>query len=117
MSPLPLGEGQGEGVEAKSADRVQGSGFRIQHSYLAPGEYTGGFVPSKDHVEGVIGFRVRLLETEGRHAQLGLRSFRPIASACKIEPGETSPVNLPIEGDKINIAFSPYQMIDVEAIF
>ena len=61
-----------------------------------------------------IGFRVHLLETEGRHAQLGLRSFRPIVSACKIEPGRTSPINLPIEGDKINITMGPYQWLEVE---
>ncbi|MGD0384387.1 MAG: hypothetical protein ABSA77_12770 [Thermoguttaceae bacterium] len=65
----------------------------------------------------IIGFRVHLIETEGRHAQLGLRSFRPVASARKIEPGKTSLINLPIEGDKINITMGPYQSIDVEAIF
>jgi alpha-mannosidase len=112
MSPLPTnlrsvpGEGQGEG------DRVQVSGFRIQN-------LTGSTdLPMKDFgLEKVIGFRVHLLETEGRHAQLGLRSFRPVASAIKIETGKTSPVNLPIESDKINIVISPYEMIDVEAIF
>ena len=97
-------------------DRVQGSGFRVQDSNLAPGN-TPGFVPSEGQGEGVIGFRVHLLETEGHHAQLGLRSFRPISSACKIEPGKTSPINLPIEGDKINIDVSPYEMIDLEAYF
>ncbi len=98
-SPLPLGEGQGEG--------------RVQESHLAPGEHTGDFAQGKD----VIGFRVQLLETEGRRAQFSLRSFRAVASAQKIEPGNASPVKLPIDGDKINITISPYQMIDVEAFF
>jgi alpha-mannosidase len=65
----------------------------------------------------VIGFRVRLLETEGRHAQVGLRSFRTVAAAQKIEPGVASPFKLPIEGDKIGISISPHQIIDVEALF
>ncbi|MGA2799587.1 MAG: hypothetical protein ABSE63_18550, partial [Thermoguttaceae bacterium] len=124
-SPLPLGEGQGEGGEVKSTDRVQGSGFRVQdsevgilNSLAATGHQPKvGRGARKGHVEGPVGFRVHLLETEGRHAQLGLRSFRPISSACKIEPGKTPPINLPIEGDKINIDVSPYEMIDLEAFF
>jgi alpha-mannosidase len=112
-SPLPLGEGQGEG------QRVQGSGFRVQESEFG--------IQNKNSIaashrgagqgEGVVGFCVRLLETEGHHTQLGLRSFRPVASAVKMEPGNTSPIKLPIEGDRINIHVGPYQSIDVEVLF
>jgi alpha-mannosidase len=77
-SPLPLGEGQGEGV---------------------------------------VGFRVRLLETEGHHTQFGLRSFQPVASAVKIVPGNTSPIKLPIEGDQIDINIEAYQMLELESLF
>jgi alpha-mannosidase len=112
MSPLPLGEGQGEGGETKIAEKVQASGFRIQDSTQSV-----GFPTPASGLTSIIGFRVRLLETEERHAQLGLRSFRPIASACKIEPGKTSPVNLPIEGDKINITIGPYQWLEIEIKF
>jgi hypothetical protein len=48
---------------------------------------------------------------------LGLRSFRPVASAVKMEPGNTTPIKLPIEGDRINIHVGPYQSIDVEVLF
>jgi len=80
MSPIPLGEGQGEG-------------------------------------KGPVSFRVRLLETEGHNAQLVLRSFRPVASALKFGLGDTSPIELTIEGDRINIPIGPYQLIDVEIMF
>ncbi len=90
-------------------DRVQDSGFRVQNSTPS-----SDLQPPAFGLKPVVGFRVHLLETEGRHAQLGLRSFRPIASACKIEPGNISPINLPIEGDKINITIGPYQWLEVE---
>lgn len=59
-------------------------------------------------------FRVRLFETDGRGVMLGLRCFRPVASAKKINPGDTPPVNLKVEGDKVNIPIGPRQWIEVE---
>ena len=40
------------------------------------------------------GFRVRLLETDGRGVRLGLRCFRAVASARKINPGDVPPVRI-----------------------
>ncbi len=57
------------------------------------------------------GFRVRLLETEGRAATLGLRSFRPLGSAQRLDD---PPVNLPIEGDRVTVEIQPYQWIEVQ---
>ena len=90
---------------SRGEESVQSSGVGVQDS------------ANSSSLQGVIGFRVRLLETEGHNAELGLRSFRPVASAEKIDPGKTSPIKLPIEGDRISIHVGPYQSIDVEAIF
>jgi alpha-mannosidase len=103
---------RGQGLGTRDEDSVQGSGFRVQDP-MPPDDLQSPASGSKP----IIGFRVHLLETEGHHAQLGLRSFRPVASACKIEPGKTSPISLPIEDDKINITIGPYQWIEVETIF
>jgi alpha-mannosidase len=118
-SPLPLGEGQGEGRVARDDNRVQGSGFRVQDS----GFGVQGSTPSADirppasGLRPVIGFRVRLLETEGHHARLSIRCFRPIASARMIDVNNPSPMALSIEGDRIIVPVEPYKMIDVEAVF
>jgi alpha-mannosidase len=57
------------------------------------------------------GFRVRLLETEGRGTLLGLRSFRAPGSARRLDD---PPVDLAIEGDRVKVEFHPYQWIEVE---
>ena len=61
-------------------------------------------------------FRVRLLETDGRGITLGLRCFRPVASAEKINAGDVPSVPLVVEGDKIEIPIGPHQWIEVEVI-
>ncbi len=103
-------------------ERVQGSGVRGQGSgHSGQSETASGFFHPSSFIphpsSSIVGFRVRLLETEGRNTQLGLRSFRPIAAAQKIEPGETSPIQLSIEGDQINIPIQAFQILDVEVIF
>jgi alpha-mannosidase len=67
-------------------------------------------------VEGgeVAGVRVRLLETEGRHVSLGLRSFRAVKSACKTGSGEREPVDLAIADDTITVPLRPYEWAEVE---
>jgi alpha-mannosidase len=70
----------------------------------------------------VAGFRVRLLETEGRRARLGLRGPRAIRSACKIKyaeapPDESPPDDLPVEGDCVTIEMGPHAWVEVEARF
>jgi alpha-mannosidase len=63
------------------------------------------------------GFRVRLLETDGRGVRLGLRCFRGVASAQKINPGDVPRADLVVEGDRIDIPLGPHQWIDIEARF
>jgi alpha-mannosidase len=63
---------------------------------------------------GETAFRVRLLETDGRGVRLGLRCFRSVAAARKINPGEVPPVDLEVEGDRINIPLGPHQWVEVE---
>ena len=70
-------------------------------------------------VEGgaVAGFRVRLLETEGRRVSLGLRSFRAIRGAQKAGGADRPAVPLDVEGDRITVPLRPYEWAEVEARF
>jgi len=63
------------------------------------------------------GFCVRLLETDGRNVQLGLRSFRAIRSAHKLQPGTAEPRELAVEGDRIAVDLGPHEWAEVEARF
>jgi alpha-mannosidase len=63
------------------------------------------------------GFRVRLLETDGRSVRFGLRCFRSVASARKLNPGGVPSMDLEISGDRIDIPLGPHQWIEVEARF
>ncbi len=65
----------------------------------------------------VDGFRVRLLETDGRRVRLGLRCFRPVASAQKILSGDTPPDELPVKADLITMSLGPHEWAEVEARF
>ena len=70
-------------------------------------------------VEGraVTGFRVRLLETQGRHVSLLLRSFRALQSAQKAGGGDRPPIDLTVEGDRLTVPLRPYEWADVQAGF
>ena len=61
-----------------------------------------------------IGFRVRLLETEGRPVALGLRSFRPLASARKTDFLGEVQTELAVEGDQVDVEVGPREWIQVE---
>ncbi len=63
------------------------------------------------------GFRVRLLETEGRHSELVLRTFRFVASARKVDFLGGLQSELPVEGDQVSLEIQPRQWIQVEAVF
>ncbi len=67
-------------------------------------------------VEGgaVAGIRVRLLETEGRHISLGLRSFRTVKSAQKAGGADRAPIDLTVAGDTITVPLRPYEWAEVE---
>ena len=63
------------------------------------------------------GFRVRLLESEGRRVTLNLRCLRPLHSARKLGSGTSGPVDLPTQGDRVAIDLRPYEWAEVEAWF
>ena len=63
------------------------------------------------------GFRVRLLETEGRAGEVNLRAFRPVSSARKVDFQGGQPAELPVEGDKITMDLKAYEWAQVEAEF
>jgi alpha-mannosidase len=66
---------------------------------------------------GTTGFRVRLLETDGRGVRCRLRCFRPVAAAQKINPNDEPPAELTVEGDRIDVSIGAHQWIEVEAWF
>lgn len=65
----------------------------------------------------VTGLRVRLLETEGRGVELGLRSFRPVASARKLDFLGGLQSELSVDEDQISIPLGPREWTEVEAQF
>jgi alpha-mannosidase len=62
----------------------------------------------------VSGARARLLETEGRHVTLGLRSFRAVKSARKLGGHNRAADELDIAGDTVNVPFRSYEWAEVE---
>ena len=67
--------------------------------------------------DGPAGFRVRLLETDGRGVQLNLRSFRALESAEKLSPSGGPSEPLPVEGDRLAVDLRPNEWAEVEARF
>ena len=63
----------------------------------------------------IVGFRVRLLETEGRRAKAVLRCFRPVGSAQRIDFGQQPPSELSVQDDQIKIDVGPHQFTQIEA--
>ena len=64
------------------------------------------------------GFRVRLMETDGRRVDLGLRCFRRPESAEKIPlDGTSDDAQLSINGDCINVPLSPHEWAELEVRF
>lgn len=64
------------------------------------------------------GFRVRILETDGRRVDLGLRCSRRPVSAKKLHlDGTPDDAHLAIDGDCIAVPLSPNEWIEVEARF
>jgi hypothetical protein len=57
-----------------------------------------------------------LLETDGRGGQLGLRCFRSVASARKINPGDVPPVELTVADDCATIHVGPHQWVELEIL-
>jgi alpha-mannosidase len=63
----------------------------------------------------VVGFRVRLLETEGRPGRVQLRAFREVRSARQIDFDGNTIVEFSVSGDTIPIDLSAYEWVEVEA--
>jgi alpha-mannosidase len=65
----------------------------------------------------VKGFRVCLLETEGRSCRLGLRCFRKPKAAYQAVPDETTPMELVVEDDCIQIPITGHEQLEIEGQF
>lgn len=65
----------------------------------------------------VLGFRVRLLETEGRPCEVTLRSFRTLRTARKTNLGASDPLELPVDGDALRVGIGAHEWIELEAEF
>ena len=63
--------------------------------------------------EAPVGFRVRLLETEGRQVSLGLRSFRAVQSAQKAGGADRPAIDLAVEGDRVTVPLRPYEWAEI----
>ena len=57
------------------------------------------------------GFRVRLLESEGRRVRGEPPRLRPLRSARKTARGAAGPEDLPVEGDRIEVDLRPYEWV------
>ncbi len=62
-----------------------------------------------------VGFRVRLLETQGRPAKVGLQCFRTVTSARKLNFLGEVLSECPIESGAIQLQLSAHEWIEVEA--
>jgi len=65
----------------------------------------------------VVGFRARLIETEGHDVRCRLRSFRAAKSARQVDFLGQTLVQLPVEDDAILIDFTAYEWVEIEARF
>jgi alpha-mannosidase len=63
----------------------------------------------------VIGFRVRLLETEGLAGRVHLRTLRKLTSARQIDGREQTLVDLTPEADKLGFEIGAYEWLELEA--
>lgn len=63
----------------------------------------------------VIGFRVRLLETEGLAGRVHLRTLRKLTSARQIDGREQTLVDLMPEADKLGFEIGAYEWLELEA--
>ena len=67
--------------------------------------------------ERVVGYRARLLETEGRGASVGVRAYRNVAAARRVNFLGEDPNELPVEDDKVTVEIGPHQWVEIEAEF
>lgn len=65
----------------------------------------------------IAGYRVRLLETEGRSTHVGLRSFQAVKSARRTEVDSDQPSDLSVEEDRVAVDVGAYEWAQVEVEF
>ncbi len=63
------------------------------------------------------GLRLRLIETDGRRTQLGLRVLRPAVRAEKLAGPNRPPTRLDVADDRITIPLGAHEWADVEVWF
>jgi len=63
------------------------------------------------------GFRVRLLETDGRGTRLGLRCLRSVASARRTDADDSPLLEVKVDGDRVDIPIDPHQWVEIEVQF
>jgi alpha-mannosidase len=64
-----------------------------------------------------VGFRVRLLETAGEDTTLHLRSFRPIVKASKLDAGEPSGSEVPVEAGQASLTLHRHEWAWIECLY
>jgi alpha-mannosidase len=63
----------------------------------------------------VAGFRVRLLETEGRAGRVTLRAYRPVARARQTDFLGQTLADLPVDNDRIRLDCTAHEWVQIEA--
>jgi len=63
----------------------------------------------------VTGFRVRLLETEGRAGRVTLRAFRAVARARQTDFLGQTLADLPVDGDRVRLDCTAHEWVQIEA--
>ena len=63
------------------------------------------------------GVRARLLETEGRKCVAGLRSFRTVKAARKVDFRGELLEELKVEGDRVEVPFGAHEWVQIELRF
>jgi len=66
---------------------------------------------------GVAGYRVRLLETEGRSASVGLSSFRPATSARQIDFQGQTLCECKVEDGRARLEMTGHEWIEVQVLY
>jgi alpha-mannosidase len=72
-------------------------------------------VPDTFSTGSIVGFRVRLFETEGRGGRVHLRSFRTPATAQRTDFLGRATGDLTIEGDRIAVDLGGFEWMQIEA--
>jgi hypothetical protein len=64
-----------------------------------------------------VGVRVRLIEVDGRGAEIQLRGFRSFLSARKVDAMGQTIQPCDVEDDRVRLSISPHEQVELEAKF